>query len=128
MNKIDVTQDRDMLKNINMQTVYTLRVLLTHMDNSIHMIITEQDTLVNQFDTNFYQSVVVVLNELKAKYSLFDRDLGFLETKYEKSLSLINNVDDLTDYEAELVDTRYQLNSLLEQLDLKIEKYSKEKV
>jgi hypothetical protein len=125
MKAADITKDLLILKNIGMQTTYSMRVILPQMDKSIHLITTEQDLLVNKFKDKFEQSIVSTLNEHKATYSLFDKDLKFLEDKFEKSLSIVNNIGDLSDYEATLVDVRHQLGSLISQLDSKIEKYSK---
>lgn len=124
MNAIDlVTNDKQIVSNINKQTLFLNRVLLPELEKEIHYIITHNDALVNLFKEKFFKRVVNVLNEIKTSFTAFDNDLTFIEEKLQQALPLVE-LGDLNDYESYLFDTRYHLNNVLDALELKIEKYN----
>ncbi len=122
----EITTDTPILDNISKQTLFLNRVMLPHMDKKVHYIISENDLLVNRFRVKFFTEVVNILTDIQVMCNVFDKDLTFMEDKYEKSLSIIDK-DNLSDYESYLTDSRYHLNALIDRLDLKITKYTNEK-
>lgn len=124
MNIVDITTDKSIVDNIFKQTLFLNRVMLPEMDKKIHYIISENDLLVNRFKVKFFTEVRIVLTDIQVMCNVFNKDLTFLEEKFEQILSLIEE-GSLNDYESYLIDTRYHLNALLDSLDLKITKYTK---
>jgi len=126
MTSVNLTQNLSLIENINHQVKYFHRVLLKQFSSAIHNTSTNDDALVEEFSEAFYQTLINELENYKQKFQFMSNDLETMQSNFENSIPLVDEVDDsIHQYELYLVTTTNLLDGLLNQLDIEITKLSK---
>jgi len=128
MTSINITQNLSQIENINHQVQYFHRVLLKHYLTAIHITSTRDDALVEVFLEQYYQTLIEELENYTQKFQNMSNDLESIQNHFEKSLALIDEIDDsIHQYELYLLTTTNLLDDLLRQVDIEIQKLNNKK-
>ena len=125
MTSNQLTQNLNIIENVNQQVKYFTGVVLKHFTSAVHKTSSSEDALVEEFSEQYHQVLISELENYKQMFMYLATDLDSIQENFEKSIPIVDKVDDsIHQYELYLVTTANILNKLLNQMDIEIQKLS----